>query len=279
MSGLDYLFPDFSGLLDTKMCCAALYEAEPLRALLGDTLHPGGLALTHRLGKIAGIQRGDRVLDVACGRGTSALAVARSFHCRVLGLDLGGQSIAEATLRANEARVGTDVAFVRGDAERLPLLEGTFDAVLCECSMSLFPDKVQGVAEMARLLRPGGRLAISDVTVDPGTLPDELKGTLGQALCLGGALSIEGYRDLLGDEVTLVHDQDASDSILSLLAEIEAKLAGLRLLQSLQGSDPGPDLLSLALPFIERAKALVTQGSIGYWLFVAEKPSRNQAHV
>ena len=63
--------------------------------LLGDTLHPGGLGLTHRLGKLAGIEPDDMVLDLACGRGTSALALARSFYCRVIGADLGRGAIEE----------------------------------------------------------------------------------------------------------------------------------------------------------------------------------------
>ena len=79
-----------------KSCCGALYELEPVRLLLGDTLHPGGLALTHRLGKLMGIERGQLVLDIACGRGTSTLAVARSFHCRSLAR-LGARKLAAAT--------------------------------------------------------------------------------------------------------------------------------------------------------------------------------------
>ena len=52
-------------LEDRKSCCSALYELEPVRMLLGDTLHPGGLGLTHRLGKLAGIEPDDMVLDLA----------------------------------------------------------------------------------------------------------------------------------------------------------------------------------------------------------------------
>ena len=82
---------------DRKSCCSALYEMEPVRLLLGDTLHPGGLALTHRLGKLMEIQRDNLVLDLACGRGASSVAVARSFHCRVVGVDLSRRGIVDAT--------------------------------------------------------------------------------------------------------------------------------------------------------------------------------------
>ena len=154
--------------LGRKACCASLYDSAPVRLLLGDTLHPGGLALTHRLGKLVDIQPDQLVLDVACGRGASAVAVARSFHCRVVGVDLGGESIAAASRLAAEGNMDGRVSFLQGDGETLPLSPGSFDAALCECSMSLFPDKAQGCAEIARLLRPGGRLGISDVTVEAG---------------------------------------------------------------------------------------------------------------
>ena len=275
--------PGLAEITDAKSCCAALYQLEPVRLLLGDTLHPGGLALTHRLGKLADIRRDHMVLDVACGWGASALAVTRSFHCRVVGVDLARQAISEGTRLAEENGVDSRMSFLCGDAENLPLRTGSFDAALCECSMSLFPDKRRGVAELARLLRTDGRLGISDVTVEPGCLPRELMGTLGQMLCLADAPSVDGYRELLsGSCLSLVHQQDASDSIMKLLADIEGKLAAFRLLTSLQtqaASAPGPSgsshsgqsLISQAIPVIEKVKALVKDGSIGYWLFVAEK--------
>ena len=267
---------DLSDSLARKSCCAALYQLEPVRLLLGDTLHPGGLALTHRLGKLVDIKRDDLVLDVACGRGASALAVARSFHCRVVGVDLSGDSISEASRLAREGGVDGWTSFLCGDGEYLPLGTESFDAALCECSMSLFPDKGRGVAEIARLLRTGGRLGVSDVTMEPGCLPDELKGTLGQILCLADAPSVEGYRELLGGNgLTLVHQQDASDAILKLVGDIESKLAAFRMLLTLQRqSADGPDLISLAFPVIEKVKTLVRDGGIGYWLFVAEKSAQ-----
>ena len=273
------LTEQLSDIWGKKSCCAALYELEPVRLLLGDTLHPGGLALTHRLGKLIDIRPDDLVLDVASGRGASALAVARSFHCDVVGVDLGLKATAEATRVARESGSAGRVSFLCGDGENLPLRSETFDAVLCECSMSLFPDKRRGVAEVARLLGAGGKLGVSDVVVEPGCLPEELRGTLGQVLCLADAPSLEGYEELLnGDGLTLTHRQDASDSILKLVEEIESKLAAFRLLLTMQNppeglnqTEGGAVLLSQALSVIEKVKALVGQGGIGYWLFVAEK--------
>ena len=213
------------------------------------------------------------MLDVACGNGASSFAVARSFHCRVVGVDLGRESVAEATRMAAESNMDGQVSFIAGDGESLPLGDGTFHAALCECSMSLFPDKAMGVAEIGRLLRSGGRLGVSDFTVEPSCLPEELMGPLGQALCLADAPPVQGYRDLLaGGGLSLIHEEDASDSILKLLGDIEAKLAAFRML--LSGSGPpsgGSDLLSQALSLVEKVRVLARDGGIGYRLFVAEK--------
>ena len=284
MGSLDWLssLSDQGDSATKKSCCALLYELEPVRLLLGDTLHPGGLALTHRLGKLVDIKPNDLVLDVACGRGASAMAVARSFHCRMVGVDLGN-SIQEGARLAKEDNVDGPVSFLKGDGEQMPFSADSFDAALCECSMSLFPDKRQGVSEIARLLRVGGRLGVSDVTVEPGSLPEELNGTLGQMLCLAGAPSLDGYRQLFNaDGLNLIHEQDASESVLKLLADIEGKLAAFRIFQSFQGpalslakgqSADAPDLISQAITMVDKVRVLVQEGAIGYWLFVAKKDS------
>jgi len=64
-----------------KSCCADAYSGEWARLLLGDAFHPGGAALTERLGRVLGLAPGMRVLDVATGKGTSALFLARTFGC------------------------------------------------------------------------------------------------------------------------------------------------------------------------------------------------------
>ena len=72
-----------------KCVWAAWYQSELARLVFGDTLHPGGLALTNRLARLMDIQPGDWVVDLASGRGASAMAVSRVFHCNVVGLEFG----------------------------------------------------------------------------------------------------------------------------------------------------------------------------------------------
>ncbi len=256
-----------------KACCADLYQSDLAKMVLGDTLHPGGLGLTNKLGRLIGIQPGEWVVDLASARGTSAMAVARVFHCNVVGVEFG-----EAALKhANAVAAGSaqDVAtwFVRGDAESPPFRDGSFDRALCECSMSLFMDKSKAVVETARLLRPGGTFGLSDVTIEPGALPPELEGDLGHILCLTDALTAQGYVSLLeegGFEVT--QQLDTSQEITKILDEVGSKLAAYPAFRRL-GGQTGGGPLEQAPRLIAAVRELVANGRLGYWLFVGNKPA------
>ena len=73
---------------EMKQCCARLYESEIVSRLLGESFHPGGIALTERLGQLLGLTPASRVLDAASGKGTSAVVLAQRFGCSVIGVDL-----------------------------------------------------------------------------------------------------------------------------------------------------------------------------------------------
>ena len=258
-----------------KACCADLYQSQLARLILGDTLHPGGLALTNRLGRLMGIQPGQWVADLASGRGISAIAVSRVFHCNVVGVEFGAAAAAEARTGSLVSPASPRCFFVQGDAESPPLQSSSLDAVYCECSMSIFPDKARAVAEAARILRPGGRFGLSDVTVEPGCLPVELGGVLGRVLCLADAPTVEGYIRLLHQGgLTLRHQQDASAELLKLLDDLEAKLGAFIAWQNIARQDrAGLDMLRGAPRLIASLRRLVGEGRLGYWLLVAEKPA------
>ena len=257
-----------------KACCADLYQSEWVRLLLGDTLHPGGLRLTNRLGKLMGLKPGDWVIDLASGWGISASAVSRSFRCRVVGVEFGRAATLEAISGARNTPILRRTFFLQGDAEVLPLKSSAFDAALCECSMSIFVDKARAVREVRRTLRSGGRFGISDVTVECGSLPVELPPSVGQMLCLTAALDTGGYARLLEREgMELVHQEDASAEIIALLDNLESKLGTLAAWQSFMGATPeGLSWLYDAPDLIARMRTLVEKGKLGYWLFVARKP-------
>ena len=252
-----------------KACCADLYQSDLAKLIMGDTLHPGGLGLTNKLGRLMGLQPGNWVADLASAQGTSAQALGRVFRCSVLGVEFGAEAVRHAY---NDLPEASHAHFVRGDVESLPLRSGAFDAAVCECSMSLFIYKVQAVAETARLLRPGGRFGLSDVTIEPGSLPPELEGELGQVLCLTSALTAEGYVHLLEDGGFAVTERlDASGEIIKILDEVESKLAAFLAFQRMSGSASANGQLERAPELVGKVREMVAAGELGYWLFVGEK--------
>jgi len=134
---------------EIKACCAAAYSSPAARFLLGDSFHPGGAALTSRLVRALRVGPGDVVVDVGCGPGMSALQLARKTGCEVIGVDLAPPAVSD----------DPRVRFIRGDAEALPLDNASVDGALCECALCTFPDKDAAVGELARVLRPGARVA------------------------------------------------------------------------------------------------------------------------
>ncbi len=251
-----------------KTCCATFYESDLVRALLGNVLHPGGLALTEHLGTLLGLTPTDRVLDVACGRGASAVFVAERFGCHVTGLDYGLKNIAAARAHALEKGLSERTAFRQGDAERLPFAGRSFDGVISECSFCTFPDKATAAAELARVLRPGGRLGLTDMTVD-GELPPRLEGLLSWVACIAGAGRPEDYiRSLRQAGFGRFMVEDRRQDLLEMVEEVRKKVLGLDLAVRLGRLDLDVDLQE-AKDLAREAVDLVRRGVLGYTLIVA----------
>lgn len=243
---------------EVKQCCADAYGSTAARFLLGDSFHPGGAALTRRLARALRVTSGDLVADVASGPGTSAILLARETGCDVVGVDLSAELVERARRKAREAGFDRRVRFVVGDAERLPLADESVDGALCECAFCTFPEKTVAAAELARVLRPGARLALADVTADGG-LPAELTGIGAHVACLAGAAPIEEVAALL-DRAGLAVErcQRHDDALAELLDRVEARL---RLVRPL-----APDLP------VDRALELVAAArSLGYAALIARK--------
>jgi arsenite methyltransferase len=254
---------------ELKACCAATYAEPAVRWLLGGELHPGGEDATRRALELIMLGREDRLLDVASGSGASALLAAREFGASVTGVDYGEEAVLAATAAARDERLSHRVRFARGDAENLALLDDSFDAVLCECSLCTFPEKERAAAEIARVLRTGGQVAISDVVVDADRLPDELLGPLATIACVGSALSRPGYEVLLagaGLEVFAVESRDADTARFA--ERIEERLRGVRLL-GLDRFAGSPFGVEEAIELVRLARHSIDEGAIGYAIFGA----------
>jgi SAM-dependent methyltransferase len=258
---------------ETKACCAAAYGSDVVALLLGESYHPGGPGLTRRLADRLGLRGGDRVLDVASGRGTTALLLAAEYQADVTGVDLSLTNITLGNDAARSTGLADQTRFQLGDAERLPVKDADFDAVVCECAFCTFPDKPTAAAELARVLRPGGRLGITDVTVDPTRLPPELSGPNARIACVADARPLDEYTDLLtaaGLTVTWTERHDAA--VAAMLDQIEARLTLVRMTARDQAEALGVDF-DRAPTLIAAARAAISDGAIGYALITAQKPT------
>ncbi|MGH2383392.1 MAG: class I SAM-dependent methyltransferase [Candidatus Limnocylindria bacterium] len=253
-----------------KVCCATAYASPVARWLLGSSFHPGGAALTGRLLRSLGMGPGDTVADVACGLGASSLQLAREAGCRVVGIDLSPDSVEAARRAAADEALDGSVRFLVGDAEALPLEDGSVDGVLCECSLCTFPDKPAAAAELARVLRPGGRLALSDMTADPGRLPASLKTLDAWIACLADARPLPELLDLLGGAglvVEIVEHHD--DALARLLDRVDARLRLARVALARSGD---PALVERGLELLADARESLDCGILGYAVVVARRP-------
>ena len=258
---------------DLKSCCAAAYQSDLARVLLGDSFHPGGLELTARLGELLELGPGDDLLDVAAGRGESAIFLARKFGCRVTGIDFGAGNIAEARSRAEAAGVANLVRFEQGDAEQIDYPDGSFNSVLCECAFCTFPDKRAAAGEFSRVLRTGGRLGLSDLTRS-GALPSELNGLLAWIACIGDARPVGEYISYLeaaGFEALSVEGH--GQALSQMIRDIQGRLLAAELMVKLEKMDLAGVDFQEAKTMAGCAADAVREGLLGYSLITARKAS------
>ena len=139
-----------------------------------DQVHTGGVEATRELVKMAGFGSGLRILDVGCGLGGSARFLAAEYGCRAAGVDLTESYVEAARRLTAEVGLGAQVEYHLGDATALLFPEGSFEGILLQhCTMNV-PDKGRLFAECARVLRPGGVLALHEwvkLGAEPMILP------------------------------------------------------------------------------------------------------------
>ncbi len=145
---------------------------------------------------LASLRTGETVVDLGSGGGLDVFLAAQAVGPtgKAIGIDMTPDMIALAKRNAEKAG-HTNTDFVFGEIDNIPLEEGTADCVISNCVINLVPDKPKAFAEIFRILKPGGRVAISDIAIK-SALPEELASDIGAYIgCVAGAIPVEDYRN------------------------------------------------------------------------------------
>ena len=181
---------------DTDPITSNLYDASQAAAIPAE-------AMLASLGcgnptALADLKPGEIVLDLGSGGGIDVLLSARRVGPtgKAYGLDMTDEMLALA--RENQRHAGlTNVEFLKGEIEHIPLPDNSVDVIISNCVINLSADKDRVIAEAFRVLKPGGRFAVSDVVVR-GEVPDAVRRSMELWVgCVAGALEERGYREKL----------------------------------------------------------------------------------
>lgn len=248
---------------DQASCCSSFYEQDWVRVLAEDVFHPGGAELSRRTVAGMNLGQGASLLDLGCGVGNTARIVGLERQLAVTGIDFSRTNLKRA-MGSGEPRA----RFVQADAHQLPFVDASFDGVISECVLSLLADKPAALGEIRRILKPGGQLGVTDMSVQ-GVLPADFAAAVTPWSCLAGALDQDSYISHFESEgFRVVVAADESNSLTDLIGILKRKLilvgAG-----SLAAGRPGLDLDTIRF-WLGRFASEVDNGVIKYLRFQLE---------
>ena len=185
---------------------------------------------------VADLQPGERVLDLGSGGGIDVLLSAKRVGPtgRAFGLDMTDEMLALARRNAAEAGA-TNVEFLKGRIEAIPLPAESVDVVISNCVVNLAADKPAVFGEIARVLRPGGRVGVTDIVADDRLTPEERAARGSYVGCIAGALTMQefeaGLRDAGLADVSVTPTHAVADGMWSAI---------VRAVKPVQEPAPGP---------------------------------------
>ncbi len=169
------------------------YKAEGLPSSMTESFAGCGNPIA-----LAGLAEGETVLDLGSGAGLDAFFAAQKVGPtgKVIGVDMTPEMLAKA--RDNAKKMGmTNMEFRQGDIEALPVDDETVDVIISNCVINLAPNKAKVFKEAYRVLKPGGRLMVSDIVLN-GQLTDEVRNDIANYTgCIGGAIPEQEYLQLM----------------------------------------------------------------------------------
>jgi arsenite methyltransferase len=183
------------GPTTTDQCLAVGYTEEDLRLVPEMAILGVGCGNPTAL---AGLKEGETLVDLGSGAGIDVFLAARRVgkNGRVIGVDMTEDMVAKGRQLAQEHGFA-NVEFHLGDIEHLPVDAATVDVIISNCVINLTPDKLASFREIHRVLKPGGRILISDL-VTAGELPPDVRASAAAwADCLAGAMAKEAYLDTI----------------------------------------------------------------------------------
>ena len=225
------------GVANGESCCAddGQYGSRLYSTLERNELP--GAAVMASLGcgnptAVAELRAGERVLDLGSGGGIDVLLSAKRVGStgRAFGLDMTDEMLALAHRNAAEAGA-TNVEFLKGHIEAIPLPADSIDVVISNCVVNLAADKPSVFREIFRVLRPGGRIGIADIVADDSLSPDQRAELGSYAACVAGALSFGEYRAELAqagfDDISITTSHEASAGMYSAIVKAKKPAGGV----------------------------------------------------
>ena len=212
-----------------ESCCGdpSTIGAELYSALERDELPDAAVLASLGCGNpiaVADLHPGERVLDLGSGGGIDVLLSAKRVGPtgRAFGVDMTDEMLALAQRNAADAGA-TNVEFLKGHIEALPLPAESVDVVISNCVVNLAADKSAVFREIARVLRPGGRIGITDIVAEDHLTTDERAERSSYAGCIAGALSVTEFREGLEavglSEVSITPSHSVADGMISAIVK------------------------------------------------------------
>jgi ubiquinone/menaquinone biosynthesis C-methylase UbiE len=263
MKKYDFSVADVSEVYDGAG--AVLWEA-----LMGEFIHVGGEPHTKVLAEKAGVTKDSYVLDVCSAVGAPSRWLAKTFGCKVEGLDATVNMINEANRRAKEAGLDNLVSYSRGSALDMPYRANTFDIVWGEDAWCYVTDKDRLIAECARVLKPGGTLAFTD-WLEVGPMDPALRDRVYEFMVFPSMESIDGYNALIKKHgLQLVSSEDLCKDFAEHMLVYEKKMK--EELKPVVVQNYGAELYAACEKGIEDWVQASKIGGVGRARFIAKKP-------
>lgn len=255
---------------DIKWTSAASYSSPDLTMFVGESLHPGGVALTRQLLEYGDCRANTVLLDAASGRGASTVMAAQHFGADAVGVDLSEFNVTLSYEAAAKANLLNPPGFMMADLEELPFPDESYEVVLAECALGAIPQKDVALQEFFRVLEPGGRLIVLDLGVQTERLPEALQGTYGLISTVSSAWPMGDYLttcQLIGFDIFMLSNR--SRILAKEVQEVRNRVTALGNQCSLPAGTDFHQVQGSLAAFSE----CIDSGVIDYGFFIACKPS------